>query len=102
RDPEEVLRPLGRRRSRPLAVEGLARGVDRDADVLRPGLRHLGERLLARRTDRREPLARARLDEVAADEEPVALLDRDDVARLRRGRVVPPGGDRCPILLALE
>ena len=39
--------------------------------------------------DRREPLARARLDHLAADEEAVALLERDDVARLGRGRVRP-------------
>ena len=34
-------------------------------------------------------LPRARLDVLPADEEPVALLERDDVARLRRRRVLP-------------
>ena len=48
--------------------------------------------------DRREPLARPRLDPLAADEEPVALAELDDVARLGRGRVLPlersQGGSR--------
>ena len=46
---------------------------DGEVDVLRAGLRDLGERLLGRRVDGREALAGARLDELAADEEPVAL-----------------------------
>src|SRR5206468_1409928 len=54
RDPEEVLRPLRRRRPRPLAVQGFARRADREPDVLRAGLRDLRERLLACRANRRE------------------------------------------------
>ena len=54
----------------------------------------LGELLLGRRRDRVEPLARLRLDELAADEEAVALLELDDVARLGRGRVLPLGQRR--------
>ena len=66
-----------------------------------PGLRDLGERLLGRGRDRREPRARPRGDLLAADEEAVPLLERDDLARLGRGRVLPgPGrGQRAPLLL---
>ena len=66
--------------------------LDREADVLLARLRDLEERLLGRRRDRREPLARPRLDLLAADEEPVPLADLDDVARLGRGRVLPLEG----------
>ena len=52
------------------------------------------ERLLVARRDRREALARARLDPLAADEQAVALLQRDDVARLGRRRVRPVGRHR--------
>src|SRR2546423_913274 len=71
-------------------------------DVLLAGLRGLGQRLLGRRRDRRVPVTRARLDELAADEEPVTLLDPDDVAGLRRGRVVPARGDGRAGLPALD
>ena len=47
---------------------------DREIDVLRAGERDLEQRLLGRGRDRLEPLARPRLDLLAADEEPVALL----------------------------
>ena len=39
--------------------ERLARGRDRELDVLGPGLRDLGERLLVARRDRREALPAA-------------------------------------------
>src|SRR5438552_3366470 len=68
-DAERVLGALGGRGRRPAVLEGLAGRRDRERDVLRPCLRDLGERLLGRRVDRRVPLARARLDEPAADEE---------------------------------
>src|ERR671936_262030 len=47
--------------------------------VVRYRLRDLGERLLGRRGDRRVALARARLDELAADEQSVALLEGDQI-----------------------
>ena len=94
RDPVEVLGALRRRERRPAVLERGARGLDGEADVLLVRLRHLGELLLARRRLRREPLRRLRLDELPADEEAVALLELDDVARLRSGRVVPLGQGR--------
>ena len=60
-DAEEVLRPLGRPQLGP-GAEALAGGRDGRVDVLRAGLGDLGKRLLGRRRDRREPLARPRLD----------------------------------------
>ena len=51
RDPEEHLGALGGLPGAP-RLEGLAGGVDRELDVLRPGLRDLGERLLRRRARR--------------------------------------------------
>ena len=99
RDPEQHLRALGRLPGAP-RLESLARGVDRERDVLRPGLRDLGERLLRRGRDRREPRARPRGDLLTADEEAVPLLERDDVARLGRGRVLPGAcrGQRAALL----
>ncbi len=88
RDPEQHLRPLGRLPGAP-RLERLARGVDRARDVLRTRLRDLGERLLGGGRDRREPRPRPRRDLLPADEEAVALLERDDVARLDRRRVLP-------------
>ena len=58
-------------------------------DVLRARLGDLGERLLGGRVDRGEPPPALRLDELAADEQPVAILEPDDVGRLGRGRVLP-------------
>ena len=89
RDPEQVLGALGWSQLRPAVDEGVAGGPDRQVDVLGSGLRHLGQHLLARRRDGRKPLAGARLDLFAADEQPVALLEADDVARLGCGRVLP-------------
>ena len=92
RDPEEVLRALGRRELRPAVLERVARRVDCERDVLLARERDLEERLLRRGRDGREPLLRARLDLLAADEEPVPLADLDDVARLGRRRVLPLEG----------
>ena len=93
RDPEQVLRALGRRERRTSRSRTRSRAASTaSVDVLRPGLRDLGERLLGRGRDRRELRPRPRLDHLAADEEAVALLERDDVARLGRGRVLPRVG----------
>ena len=95
RDPEEVLRALGRRELRP----AVRRTPSRAASTARSTscgarLRDLGERLLGRRVEIvGNALAGRGSTQLAADEEAVALLERDDVARLGRGRVVPLG--RC-------
>src|SRR5918996_1606541 len=94
RDAEQVLRPLARSESGPAVLEGVARGLHGEVDVLRAGVRDLGERLLRRRVHARLELVRARLDELAADEEPVALLEAYELARLGRARVLEGGGDR--------
>jgi hypothetical protein len=60
----------------------------------------LGERLLGRRRDRRVRLLG--LEPLASYEVAVALLERDDVARLGCRRVRPVRRDRCAILLSLE
>ena len=73
----------------PAVLERLASRRDGERYVFRAGLRDLGERLLGRRRDGREPLAGARLDLLAADVEAVAILEAHDVARLGRGGVVP-------------
>ena len=88
-DAEEVLGALGRAQLRPAVDERLPGRGDGEIDVLGACLGHLGQHLLARRRDRREPLATAWLDLLATDEEPVAFLQADDLPRLRRGRVLP-------------
>ena len=70
------------------ATRGVERGprrVDGEPHVLGPGLRDLGEDLLARRVDRRQVPAALRLDELAFDEQGQQL----DFRRLG----VPPLGD---------
>src|SRR5438874_2411549 len=64
------------------------------------GVRGPGESLLARGVDRRVGLAR--LEPLAADEVPVMVAKLNEVASLRRGRVVPAGRHGRTILLALE
>src|SRR6185295_6330058 len=88
-DPEEVLRALLAGERAPRATECRAGGLDRLVHVGGGGPGDLRQRLLGRRVDRRERLAVRRGDILAADEQPVALLDRDDVTRLGRGRVLP-------------
>ena len=75
----------------PARLERVARRGDREVDVLGTGLRHLGEDLLGRRVDRRHVLPALRLDELAADEQPVPVLETDDVLGLGRVRVLPRG-----------
>jgi hypothetical protein len=88
RDAEEVLRALGRPEAAPPVLVRVAGGRDREVDVLRAAVGHLGERLLGCRADGGLVLAGLRLEPLAADEEPVPALEADDVARLRRRRVV--------------
>src|SRR2546426_6854832 len=94
RDPEEELRALARSDPRPALGIRVARGLHRPIDVGLARLRDLGEGLFARRVDRRVTLLREWLYELASDEEPVALLEMDDLARLGRGRVIPARRDR--------
>ena len=84
----------------PSVVRG-ARGLDGEVDVLLARLGDLGELLLARGRHRREPLGRARLDELAADEEAVALLELDDLARLRARARSPTRSGPEPARVAL-
>ena len=71
-----------------------------EADFLFGRLPDLRERLLAGRIDRR--VALLRLQPFAPDEMAVPLAELDDLARLRRGRVLPPGRNGRAILLSLE
>ncbi len=71
------------------------RRADGEVDVLLARLRDLGEVRLVRGLDRRVPLAGQRLDLLSAHEEPVPLLEADDIARLGRGRVLPFERGRC-------
>jgi hypothetical protein len=89
REPEEVLRPLGRGERGPAVLERAARSVDGQRDVLLARERDLEQRLLRRRRDRLEPLAGLRLDLLPTDEEPVAVAKLDDVPRLGRRGVFP-------------
>src|SRR5205807_4867280 len=100
--PEQVLRTFCRRALRPAVLEGAAGGVDSECDVLPSGLRDLGKRLLARGIDRRVVLAGTRLDELAVHEVAVALFQRDDLARLGCGRVLPAGRDRRAVASSVE
>ena len=102
RDPKEILRPLRRRDRRPAVVVGVTGCLHGQIDVLGTSLPNLREHLLGRRADGRKVLARLRLDELTADVEAVALLERDDVARFRSRCVVPAGGNRRAILSAFE
>jgi hypothetical protein len=98
RDSVQVLRALGGRQVGPAVLERIACRLHREAHVLRACVRHLCQRLLAGGVDARLELAGPRLDELAPDEEPIALLEPDDLARLRRRRVLERGRDGCAIL----
>ncbi len=100
RDPEEVLRALGAGELRPAVRERGARGGDGAIDLLLGRLSDRGERFLVARRNRLVRLRR--LDPLAADEEAVALSQRDDVTRLRRRCVRPFLRDRGAILFAVE
>src|SRR5205823_14410027 len=93
-DAEEVFGTLARTDRGPALGVRLARGLHRAIDVRLPRLGDLGERLLPRGIDRRIALVRKRFDELTTDEEAVALLEMDDLARFRCGRVFPAGRDR--------
>src|SRR5918996_688235 len=102
RDAEEVLRPLACREPGPAVLERVAGGPDREIDVLSARVGDVRELLLRRRAERRLELARARLDPLAPDEEPVALVEVHNLARLRCGRVLEGGGDRRAVLAPLD
>ncbi len=72
---ERVQQPgaLVRRRLAPRPVERDARGLDGAVDVRFPGHRGAGQRLAGRRLVQVANLARGRLHDLAADEEPVLL-----------------------------
>ena len=106
RDAVEVLRPLAARQLRPARPMRLVGRGDRAADVRLRGVSDLRQRLLGRRVDDGERLARLRRAELVADEEAVLGLDPDVIGRLRRGSVLPrvlarreaPRGRRGPRL----
>src|SRR5438128_7491353 len=100
RDPEEVLRALRAGQLGPGVRERAARCCDGAIDVLNGGLADRRERLLVARRDRLVRLRR--LDPFAADEVAVALAQRDDVARLRRGRIRPVLRNGRAVLFAIE
>jgi hypothetical protein len=102
RDAKEVLRPLARPQPGPSVRVRVAGGLHGQAHVLGAGVGDLGQRLLVARRDARLELGRARLDPLAADEEAVALLEPDDVARLRRLRVFEGRGDRRAVPAFLD
>ena len=113
RDPEEVLRALRRRDRRPAVLESVAGRLDGEVDLLGSRLPDLGERLLARRVDRRRrsPSARAtRLRRSArsdlgaergrAPREPARSPRRPEPARdpaCARGRSQALGGAGRPV-----
>ena len=87
-DAEQVLGPLPARHDRPGVLVGLAGGGDRPVHVGGTGLGHLGQDLLGGRRDGLERVAVHAGAELAVDEEPVGLAQRDDRPRLRRRRVL--------------
>ena len=89
RDPEEVLGPLAARAACPSCAAGRVarRGSPDRRPPAWPARRRPASPRSRDRRSRRRPVGR--LDLAAADEQPVALLERDDVARFRRGRVLP-------------
>src|SRR4029079_2063183 len=73
RDAEQVFRALGGLELRPAPGVGVTRGAHRLRDTGFAALRDLGERLLARGVAGRVVLLRQRLDDLPADEQPVAV-----------------------------
>ena len=88
RDPEDVLAALQPGQRRPGRLRGPCRG-DRARDVVGARLGDLGQRLLGRRVDRRRVGPTGRLDELATDEQPVAITQANVVGGLRCRRVLP-------------
>jgi hypothetical protein len=64
-------------------------GADRKIDIFRVALGDLGEFFFRGRIDRCEIFPRARRDKLSADEQLIARLEANVVARFRRGRVAP-------------
>ena len=89
RDPEQVLGALAARERAPRPGLGAARGADRLVRIGRRALGDQGHRLFRGGVDRGERAAALGRHVAATDEQPVALLDRDDVARLGCRRVLP-------------
>src|SRR5439155_24364279 len=88
-DPEEVLGPLLAREIAPSAPEGVARRLDRPIHVLGGAAGDLRQRLLGCGVHGREDAAIRGLHLAAADEQAVAVLELDDVARFGGGRILP-------------
>src|SRR4051812_44484583 len=89
RDPEQVLGALLARQRAPRPGLRAARGTDGPVGVGGRPLRDLGHRLFRGRVHGRERPATLSGYETTSDEQPVALLDRDDVARFGGRRVLP-------------
>ena len=88
RDTEDVLPPFTSRDLGP-GLEGSAGGFDRAIDVGFGTVRDLGDRLFRSRIDRLEPLAFARLDELAANKQVVRRLQADMPGAFRSRSEVP-------------
>jgi hypothetical protein len=82
-DPEQVLGSLPAGQLRPGCFVGVAGGGDRAVDVGGSRLGHLGQDLLGSRRDGLERVPFGTPGELAVDEEPVGLAQRDDRPRLR-------------------
>ena len=95
RDPEQVLGPFLAGQATPRPRLRAPCRADRAIDVGGRGLRDDRELLLRGRIDRGEGPAVGRRSEPAVDEQPVALLERDQVAGLGCRRVLP--GDCLPV-----
>src|SRR5690606_34686003 len=80
-DAEQVLTPVGSAQARPDRVVGTAGSGDGEVDVRRVGAGDLGDQRLIGRRDGLERCSVA-VDELPADEEPVALLEIEDCLRL--------------------
>ncbi len=89
RDAVDVLAAIGRLHLRPGAVESLAGRLDGAVDIRFCRHRDAGKTLFGRRVDGLEITAFGRFDEIAADEQPVAVLDRHVVGAFRRRRILP-------------
>jgi hypothetical protein len=94
-DTEQVLGSLTPGQVAPTTLECASRHADCLVDVLDVRPCYLGDRLFSRRVERREPLTALGGNFFAADEQPVAGLELNDLARLGRGRVLP--GDRLTV-----
>ena len=87
-DAVQVFRPLRATHVAPHFVVGLPRGAHGSFDIGVAGLGHHSQLGLGGRIDGGEILTRSRLDEVAVDEQLVAIRDLHDGRRLERSGVV--------------